>query len=449
MTSDCRRSVVVLPDVRRYCRPSPRAPTVSSGQVAKEVSVTSDEQRRTVLAMLVAQGDQTHEEQVSAFNRRARQMGEPATLSLRQFERWLAGELTSLPRPTARRVAEAHWGRPIQDLLGPPGNAVAIVPQVLSAVTDHDRAEEDDMERRAVLRSVLAASGVGLGTSALAMVERVRRSMDGVLDSSNVGPATIERWERTAYEYAYRYQTVPPLQLLTDVVADFAEVQVLLAQRQPIEFRRRLCQSGAQMAVLAGIFLSAMGHQREARAWFHTAKLAAEEAGDTRLAGLATVRSATVSLYYGAPSVALDQAREANRILGTTVCASHVRGHVVAARALARLGSSDTEARTLIGQAETMFGQLPASEVDNTALGFTERQFWFTVGNAYTILGLNNEAGDAQQRALALYRPTEYLDPALIALDQATCLIQSKQADAACELAVLVHDLGDSRLIGG
>src|SRR5205085_8756287 len=127
--------------------------------------------------------------------------------------------------------------------------------------------------------------------------------------------------------------------------------------------------------------------------------------------------------------------REANRMLGTTVCASHVRAHVVAARALARLGSSDTEARTLIGQAETMFGQLPASEVDNTALGFTERQFWFTVGNAYTILGLNNEAGDAQQRALALYRPTEYLDPALIALDQATCLIQSKQADAACELA--------------
>ena len=127
--------------------------------------MTSDEQPRTVLAMLVAQGDQTHEEQVSAFNRRARQMGEPATLSLRQFERWLAGELTSLPRPTARRVAEAHWGRPIQDLLGPPGNAVAIVPQVLSAVTDHDRAEEDDMERRAVLRSVLAASGVGLGTS--------------------------------------------------------------------------------------------------------------------------------------------------------------------------------------------------------------------------------------------------------------------------------------------
>jgi hypothetical protein len=73
--------------------------------------------------------------------------------------------------------------------------------------------------------------------------------------------------------------------------------------------------------------------------------------------------------------------------------------------------------------------------VDNTALGFTERQFWFTVGNAYTHLGLSAEANDAQTRALALYQPNEYLDPALIRLDQAACLVHDKQADAACELA--------------
>jgi hypothetical protein len=90
----------------------------------------------------------------------------------------------------------------------------------------------------------------------------------------------------------------------------------------------------------------------------------------------------------------------------------------------------------LIDHAETMFGQLPSGEVDNTALGFTERQFWFTVGTVYTNLGLPREAAEAQQRALALYQPTEYLDPALIRLDQATCLVHSDQADAACELAV-------------
>src|SRR5215475_12287426 len=235
-------------------------------------------------------------------------MEESATLSLRQFDRWLAGDLRTLPRPTCRRVAEAHWGRPIQELLGPPpGSGTEIMPQATVAITAVVEAggEEDDMERRALLRSVLAGAGLSLGAPALAVVEQVRRSMDGVLDVSNVSPATIDRWERTAYEYAFSYQTVPPRQLLTDVVADFAEIQVLLSQRQPIKFRRRLCQSGAQLAALAGIFFSAMGYQREARAWFHTAKLAADEAGDTGLAGLAMVRSATVSFYYGAPTLAL------------------------------------------------------------------------------------------------------------------------------------------------
>src|SRR5262249_44238358 len=163
-----------------------------------------------------------------------RSMGEPATLSLRQFDRWLAGDIRTLPRPTCRRVAEAHWGRPMHELLGPPpGNAIEIMPSAPQAFTADAAAsgEEEDMERRALLRSFLAGAGFGLGTSALAVVEQVRRSMDGVLDVSNVSPATIERWERTAYEYAYSYQTVPPVQLLTDVVADFAEVQTLLAQR--------------------------------------------------------------------------------------------------------------------------------------------------------------------------------------------------------------------------
>ena len=46
-----------------------------------------------------------------------------------------------------------------------------------------------------------------------------------------------------------------------------------------------------------------------------------------------------------------------------------------------------------------------------------------------------NEANAMQERALRLYRPTEHLDPALIRLDQATCLVFDDQADAGCELA--------------
>src|SRR5215475_8520607 len=74
----------------------------------------------TRLAELLARGHQTHEEAVAAFNERARQLGEPATLSVRQLDRWLKGRLSGLPRPTACRVAEALWGEPVEQLLSPP-----------------------------------------------------------------------------------------------------------------------------------------------------------------------------------------------------------------------------------------------------------------------------------------------------------------------------------------
>jgi hypothetical protein len=385
---------------------------------------------RTLLEQLIRNARWTIEETCVAFERTARDHGERATLSPRHLSRWMAGHIGGA-RPVAQRVAAAHWGYNFEQLIGPPLSEAEL------AVSNMDAGGEDgDVERRAMLRNVLVGTGAGLAVTALTKAEQIRRSMDGVLDSSNVSASTIERWERTADEYAHSYQTVPPSQLLAEVILDFSEIQSLLAQRQPVRYRRSLCRSAAQMAALAGIFLSALGHQRESRAWFHTAKLAADEADDAVLSGLAVVRAATVSLYYGSPAVALEQARQAEGILARSHCASLVRAMVVEARAMARLGREPKEARQLINRAEAIFSRLPAGEISNTALGFTERQFWFTTGNAFTNLRLGKEASEAQERALQLYPPTEYLDPALIRLDQAACLVHTDQADAGCELAI-------------
>jgi tetratricopeptide (TPR) repeat protein len=90
---------------------------------------------RTRLADLLARTHQTHEEAVAAFNERARQLREPATLSVRQLDRWLSGQLVGLPRPTACRVAQSLWGEPIQDLLAPP-TATEPVPAPSPAADD-------------------------------------------------------------------------------------------------------------------------------------------------------------------------------------------------------------------------------------------------------------------------------------------------------------------------
>lgn len=332
---------------------------------------------------------------------------------------------------TLRMPAELLWF----DL--PPGElTVALVaptsaPHTSPVVPQATTGDEDEVYRRVVLHGVLTVAGMGLSTSALAMLEQVRRRMDAVLDSSNVSEHTVEYWQQMPHEYAQRYQVTPPRELLTDVVSDFAELQQLLTHRQPMRQRAELCRISGQLAVLIGIFLAALAKQREGRAWFRTAILAAREADDPQLAGLATMRAGIVSLYHDAPEAALAHSERARSLLGDALSPWLVRGLVVEARSLAQLHRQDA-ARARLDRAETLFGQLPASATADTALGYTERQFYFTVGNAYTLLGMTTEAEEFQCRALALYRPNEYLDPTLIQLDRATCMATTGEPDEAC-----------------
>jgi hypothetical protein len=60
----------------------------------------------------------TREHAIEALDRRARDMGvRDFALSVRQLDRWLAGDLATLPRPSLCRVAEAEFGYPVEQLL--------------------------------------------------------------------------------------------------------------------------------------------------------------------------------------------------------------------------------------------------------------------------------------------------------------------------------------------
>ncbi|MGW6460584.1 hypothetical protein ACWF94_32450 [Streptomyces sp. NPDC055078] len=251
---------------------------------------------------------------------------------------------------------------------------------------------------------------------------------------SGTSAATLERWEEIAQDYARAYQTLPPQHLLGDVLADLAEVQRMLEQRQPIRHRQRLCRVAAQLAAFAGIFASALGAHREARGWFHTGRLAAAEAGDAQLEGTLRVRSAIVSLYFGTPAAAYTQASGARHQLGSAVGPASARALVVEARALARMGRG-TEVLPLLRQAEAMFGDLSQADRHDIAFGYTERQFLFHLGNAWTHLGRTDDAWAAQRRALSAYAPTERLDPALIRIDRATCLARAGEPEEAYRIA--------------
>lgn len=73
----------------------------------------------TLLRYLMTERRLTRERTVEMLDRRARELGaHDFTLTVRQLDRWLAGEITQ-PRLSVCRVVEAEFGRRIEDLLAP------------------------------------------------------------------------------------------------------------------------------------------------------------------------------------------------------------------------------------------------------------------------------------------------------------------------------------------
>jgi len=303
---------------------------------------------------------------------------------------------------------------------------------------DPEAGHEAGMRRRPVLHGILVGAGSALGAAALhdlGPLERVRRSLDRLLEGSGLGGSTLERWEALPSEYGRRYQLVAPAHLLDEIANDLVELHYLLSLEHTTTSRTVMCRVGSQLASLAGIFLAAQGNKRNAQHWFHTAGLAAKEAADPRLAGLALVRSGIVWLYHGAPERALAKLAKAQALLGNAPTPSRARALVAEARAQAMLGKQQ-EAQRRLDEAEITFGDMPAAALGDPALGWTERQFYGSVGNVYTLLGRTAEAGQLQRQALSMYQPTEHLDPALIHLDESRCLVSQGDVDSACQNAV-------------
>lgn len=288
--------------------------------------------------------------------------------------------------------------------------------------------------QRAILRALLAGAGVGLSAPVIDALGDVRRSMSDTLGDT-LSETTMEQWERSATEYGHAYQMSPPNQLLAESVLDFVEVQLLLARRQPAEYRTRLCRVAAQLAGTAGIALVALGEHREARAWFRCAQLAAEETGDRALRAWLLTREAVIPFYFSSPQAAADLAERARLVAGNTVCSTAAWAPALEARALARLGRAG-DARQAMRIAEAAFARLGADQTGDTAYGYTARQLRWHVGSMYTVLGDTRRAQAALDEALTMYAPVEYLDRALIALDQAAGLVHVGEVATAAQVGV-------------
>jgi hypothetical protein len=111
----------------------------------------------------------------------------------------------------------------------------------------------------------------------------------------------------------------------------------------------------------------------------------------------------------------------------------------ILARATAMTADSGAP-RAALRHAEDLYRVVDTTG-DNTAYAFTAGQLHFYRSHTLTTLGETAAAWTAQDDALAAFDPSERLDPALVHLDRALCLVQEGDVSNGAEYAsrILQH----------
>ncbi|MEU4217351.1 helix-turn-helix transcriptional regulator [Actinoplanes sp. NPDC026623] len=252
--------------------------------------------------------------------------------------------------------------------------------------------------------------------------DQVRRRVDETLSGSTLSDSTVAHKEAVAAQYGRTYKTQPTGVFLDNILADLDDVQVLTDRKLPSTQRRDLCAVTAQLAGLVSMAMVNLGQYRQAREWVHTARLAADEAGDPVLRAWVATRGAVACLHLGDPHAAIAAAREAELLTRTHREPITAMAWAILARAAATMTDSQT-ARNALHHAEELFGAVEQVR-DNTAYAFTTGQLHFFRSHALTTLGESRAAWQAQDEAIAAFGPGERLDPTLVRLDRALCMVQ-------------------------
>lgn len=251
--------------------------------------------------------------------------------------------------------------------------------------------------------------------------------------ASTMSDAAVEDWEYTVSRHAEATRWRPETTQLPDLISDLAELQRQLGHRHHTVVRRRLTTCMAQLSGLMALTLLKTG-EPTAREWWRTSRNAAAAAEDPAALSWVYAQEAYHSFYADDLLSALQLAGRAQYIAGGRPCVGAALAAPLEARAHAILGRAD-RAAAAIAAAHTALDRLDPVHHTASALGYTQANLHFHVGDTWTHLGDSRRAEGEFAQALALYPDRDHTDRALITLDQAACLITDGHADAAAELA--------------
>ncbi|XVU26100.1 hypothetical protein ACQPZJ_03290 [Actinoplanes sp. CA-054009] len=298
------------------------------------------------------------------------------------------------------------------------------------------------LERVAVgLRIPRAVMGLGVDTADADQTDHpvpalslLRTQLDEVLAASTVSSRQLELIEESTYDHLRAYLSTSPLLTLDRIAIDCAEVLTLSRRRQPAAVQARLSAAAALLATLCADALMRLGETTDARLWFRTALVAADDSAQPRLTVLVRAQAAMLPYYFGDPQRTVALTAKALQ-LSTAPCASTVLAAAGLARALARTGAAEA-AQAGMCQARKLFDQVGAADND-AAFEFPARRLLFYLSGAAAWSGDTVTAFRLQDEALALYRhgPATSIDPTLVLMDRAMCLTHEHRASEAAAVA--------------
>lgn len=263
--------------------------------------------------------------------------------------------------------------------------------------------------------------------------DAVRRTVDRTLAAASVSPAQLDLFDERVLWVRSQYIRTPPEPMLAVLLEHLDEVNELAVDRQPAAVQARLSELTAVLATLIADSLMKLGNLSRSRAWYNTARGAADDSGSKELRARVRAQAAMLPFYYGPVEAAVALAREARmiargRATGTTAFAAAAE-----ARARAKLGDAEG-AQAAIQHAQAIFEQADEAAEDD-AFTFPLRRLLLYTSGTYTELGPTSQARRVQAEALALYPEGAGIDPTLLRLEAAIGLARDRSPAEACELA--------------
>lgn len=355
----------------------------------------------------------------------AQALGEP--FDAENFKRW--ERETRLPTPRWHRSIGTALGIPLEQIVRARAVSQAFRLQRRTATTDGE--EATTVKRRSFITGTLAVAGVG----ALPELAETHDGIDAALHGSDA--ADISYLESVFERNAGGYHGRDPQTVLSTMHDDLRLLREVLERPRTARDRATLVRTTAGLTALVAIIQHDRGNQQDAQHWFTTAARAASESGDRKMLAWVLARHAMVPLNYGAPLAAADLAARARRIAGSTPSAAAALAAAVSSRALAATGDR-RGALNAVARARGTIEHLDRTGLADTWFGYPPQKHSVHLSQAFTLLGETRQAHAEQDAALALTKSPSVMTRALLALDNAQCVLADRDPQSAADMAAEV-----------